>query len=221
VIVLRNVTKTYVSGRRKVVALNGLTLQVERGEFVVIRGPSGSGKTTLLMIMAAMLQPSGGSVTVDGHNLHEMSFREKTDFRAQTIGFVFQMFHLVPYLNVVENVALAAGALGHGDARAHARELLRQLGMEERALHMPSELSVGERQRVAMARALLNHPKIVLADEPTGNLDPENTAAVFSCLSNFKKEGGTVVVATHETEAELLADRVFSLRNGSVEPGSA
>lgn len=218
-IVLRNVTKTYVSGRSKVVALKGVTLQVEKGEFVVVRGPSGSGKTTLLMTMAAMLQPTSGSVTVDGYNLHEMNTREKTDFRARTIGFAFQMFHLIPYLNVGENVALAAGTVGQGDARAKARELLRQLGMEERALHMPSELSVGERQRAAMARALLNHPKIVLADEPTGNLDPENTAAVFSCLSNFQREGGTVVVATHETEAALLADRVFSLRNGRGEPG--
>jgi len=216
VIVLKDVTKIYITGRREVAALSSVTLQVERGEFVVVRGPSGSGKTTLLITIAAMLQPTRGSITVDGYNLCEMKDREKTDFRARTIGFVYQMFHLIPYLNVVENVALAAGAVGQRDARAKARELLGQLGMEERALHMPSELSVGERQRTAIARAFLNHPKILLADEPTGNLDPENAAAVFGYLSDFHRKGGTVIVTTHETEAELLADRVFSLRNGRV-----
>jgi ABC-type lipoprotein export system ATPase subunit len=215
-IVLKDVTKTYIAGRAEVAALNSVTLQVERGEFVAVRGPSGSGKTTLLMTIAAMLQPTRGSITVDGHDLHVMDARRKAAFRARTIGFVFQMFHLVPYLNVIENVALAAGAIRQGDARAKASDLLRQLGMEGRSLHMPSELSAGERQRTAIARALLNHPKILLADEPTGNLDPENTAAVLSYLSNFQRKGGTVIVATHEPEAELLADRIVSLRGGSV-----
>ena len=215
-IVLKDVTKTYMTGGRVVTALNSVTLQIERGEFVVVRGPSGSGKTTLLMTIAAMLQPTGGIVSIDGHDLHRMKAGEKTDFRARTIGFVFQMFHLIPYLNVVENVALAAGAVGEGNAGVRARELLRRLGMEERALHMPSELSIGERQRAAVARAVLNHPKIVLADEPTGNLDPENAAAVFGCLSDFHGKGGTVITVTHEAKAELLADRVFSLRNGSI-----
>ena len=215
-IVLQDVTKTYFAGRRKIAALNGVTLQVETGEFVAVRGPSGSGKTTLLMTVAAMLQPTTGSVNVDGYRLHEMNPPEKATFRAQTIGFVFQMLHLIPYLNAVENVALAAGAVGQGDARAEARELLTRLGMEERALHMPSELSVGEQQRAAIARALLNHPKILLADEPTGNLDPENAAAVFSCLSDFHGKGGTVLIATHEPEAESLADRIVSLRGGSI-----
>ena len=140
----------------------------------------------------------------------------RTDFRARTIGFVFQMFHLIPYLNVLENVALTARAAGGREAEERARELLSGLGMLERALHMPSELSIGERQRAAVARAVLNRPRIVLADEPTGNLDPENAAAVFGCLSGYRNEGGTVIAATHEAGAEQLANRVFFLQNGSL-----
>ena len=157
-IVLKDVTKTYRTGGRIIKALTGATLQIERGEFVVVRGPSGSGKTTLLMTIAAMLQPTSGTVSVDGHNLHRMQAGEKTNFRARTIGFIFQMFHLIPYLNVVDNVALAAGAPRERSAGARAEELLRRLGMEERAYHMPSELCIGERQRAAVARAVLNQP---------------------------------------------------------------
>jgi ABC-type lipoprotein export system ATPase subunit len=216
VIVLRNVVKAYKTSRGEIRALDGVELHVGSGEFVVVRGPSGSGKTTLLMTIAAMLRPTRGTVTVDGRNLHQMSARERARFRACTVGFIFQMFHLVPYLNVLDNVVLASGAGGKSEAKARAGELLGQLGMKERALHKPSELSAGEGQRTAIARALLNNPKILLADEPTGNLDRENAIAVLGYLSDFHKRGGTVVVATHETEAESFADKVVSLRNGGL-----
>ena len=215
-VLLQDVVKTYETSRGEIRALDGVSLHFESGQFVVIRGPSGSGKTTLLLTIAAMLRPTLGTVTVDGRNLHQMTTRERAHFRARTIGFIFQMFHLVPYLNVVENVVLAAGAAGTNGARTRAGELLRQLGMENRALHKPSELSAGERQRTAIARALLNNPKVLLADEPTGNLDRGNATAVLSYLSGFHKRGGTVIVATHETEAESLAEKVVSLVDGRV-----
>ncbi|MCP5111937.1 MAG: ABC transporter ATP-binding protein, partial [bacterium] len=174
---LEDVAKTYRSGRRETRALDGVRLRVGPGEFVVIRGPSGSGKTTLLMTIAAMQSPTSGTVMVDGRELDEMSASEKARFRARTVGFVFQMFHLVPYLTVIENVLLAGGE------RMRATALLERLGMAGRASHKPSELSAGERQRTAVARALLRRPKLLLADEPTGNLDPENARAVLSYLS--------------------------------------
>jgi len=216
VVLLQDVTKIYQTGRRQVRALDSVQLSVERGEFLVVRGPSGSGKTTLLMTIAAMLRPTTGTVTVDGRDLGHMSARVRAQFRAHTIGFVFQMFHLVPYLTVLENVALGAVTAGYSEARAIAGQLLRRVGMEGRVLHKPPELSAGERQRTAIARALVGSPKLLLADEPTGNLDGENALAVLSHLSDFHKRGGTVIVATHEVEAESLANRVVSLRDGRV-----
>ncbi len=207
---LEDVAKTYRSGRRETRALDGVRLRVDSGEFVVVRGPSGSGKTTLLMTIAAMQSPTSGTVMVDGRELDEMSASEKARFRARTVGFVFQMFHLVPYLTVLENVLLAGGE------RMRATALLERLGMAGRASHKPSELSAGERQRTAVARALLRSPKLLLADEPTGNLDPENARAVLSYLSDFHKQGGTVIVATHEAAAEPVADRVVSMRDGKI-----
>lgn len=215
-VLLEEVGKTYQTRRGAVKALDGVRLQVESGTFAVVRGPSGSGKTTLLMTIGAMLRPTTGTVTVDGRKLDEMSAGQRNRFRARTIGFVFQMFHLVPYLTVIENVLFGAGAAGISDAEPRARELLRQFGMEDRALHKPSELSAGEGQRTAIARALLSNPKVLVADEPTGNLDRENSAAVLNYLSGFHKRGGTVIVATHEVEAESLADSVISLREGRV-----
>jgi len=216
VVSLENVTKVYRTGGSEVKALDGIHLQVERGEFLVVRGPSGSGKTTLLMTVAAMLRPTAGTITVDGRDLGRMSDRDRARFRARTTGFIFQMFHLVPYLNVIENVVLGAVTAGSSEARAMASELLRQVGMESRALHKPLELSAGERQRTAIARALMSGPKLLLADEPTGNLDRENAHGVLGHLSDFHKSGGTVIVATHDVEAESLANRVIALGHGRV-----
>jgi len=216
-VVLENIVKTYRRRRGDVKALSDINLQIEKGEFVVVCGPSGSGKTTLLMTIAAMLRPTSGSVCVEQNNLYTMSIRDRAKFRAGNIGFVFQMFHLVPYLNIIENVALAGGVASQSGGAVKANELLKRLGLAERAFHRPSELSAGEKQRAAIARALFNRPKIILADEPTGNLDPDNAASVIGYLSEFHHSGGTVILATHGTEAEQFADRIIHLHNGSID----
>ena len=216
-VVLENIVKTYRRRQGDVKALSDINLQIEKGEFVVVCGLSGSGKTTLLMTIAAMLRPTSGSVCVEQNDLYTMSIRDRAKFRAENIGFVFQMFHLVPYLNIIENVALAGGVASQSGGAVKANELLKQLGLAERAFHRPSELSAGEKQRAAIARALFNRPKIILADEPTGNLDPDNAASVIGYLSEFHHSGGTVILATHGTEAEQFADRIIHLHNGSID----
>jgi ABC-type lipoprotein export system ATPase subunit len=164
-----------------------------------------------------MLQPTKGQVIINGHNVYEMSEGRRARFRAENIGFVFQMFHLVPYLNVIENALLSPHS--GKEKRVEAEELLKRIRMSGREYHKPAELSAGERQRAAIARALLNRPKIVLADEPTGNLDPENAAEVIGYLSEFHRDGGTVIVVTHGSIADRYADRIVHLREGSVETG--
>jgi ABC-type lipoprotein export system ATPase subunit len=214
-LVLENLGKTYRRGADKVEALDGVSLRIDQGEFVAVCGPSGSGKTTLLMVTAAMLHPSRGSVRFDDKNVYDMTGPDRAKFRANNIGFVFQMFHLVPYLSVLDNVLVAGGAIGKYD-RTRAKELLQQLGLEHRIQHRPSELSAGEKQRAAIARALLNRPRLILADEPTGNLDPDNAAGVLSHLHEFQQSGGTVIVATHGPAAREFATRTVLLRDGVV-----
>ena len=212
-LVLENLSKTYRTRVHGVKALEDVSLRIEKGEFVVVCGPSGSGKTTLLMMIAAMLHPSRGCVRFDEKDIYKMSGPDRAKFRANNIGFVFQMFHLVPYLSVMENVLVAGGAVGNHDG-TRAKELLQQLGLGHRLRHRPAELSAGEKQRAAIARALLNRPKLILADEPTGNLDPENAAGVLKHLRDFQQAGGTVIVATHGPSAKELATRTIYLRDG-------
>lgn len=212
-----NVSKIYQTRRGRVKALDAVNFQVREGEFLVVRGPSGSGKTTLLLCIGGMLRPTKGRVVVKGSDISAMSERERAKFRAENIGFVFQMFHLLPYLNVLENVLLPVGAGANRADRVEARELLKRLGLSEREHHRPSELSAGERQRTAMARALLNRPKIILADEPTGNLDPENAAEVIGYLAEFHRDGGTVIIVTHGTIVEQYAHRIIHLQEGRIE----
>ncbi len=213
---LDNVTKTYTARNRQVHALDGVSLDVAAGQFVVLRGPSGSGKTTLLMTVAGMQKPTSGVVSFKETDLYAMTPTQRARFRADNIGFVFQMFHLVPYLNVVDNVLLASGARGGNNSRAKAQALIEKLGLSGRDSHKPSELSAGEKQRVAIARAMLNEPKVIVADEPTGNLDPDNATVVLGYLSEFHKDGGTVVIVTHGREAEQFADRIISLEAGRI-----
>ena len=210
---LENISKIYKTRRGQVKALDEISFQVREGEFLVVRGPSGSGKTTLLLAIGGMLHPTSGRVIIGDKDIYAMSKRERARFRAENIGFVFQMFHLVPYLNVVENTLLASGTRAN---RLEAEKLLERLGMSGREHHKPSELSAGERQRTAIARALLNHPRIILADEPTGNLDPENAAQVIGYLAEFHREGGTVVVVTHGALADQYSDRIIYLQDGQV-----
>ena len=219
-IVLEKVTKTYATRAGQVHALDDVDLEIPKGEFVALRGPSGSGKTTLLMAIAGMLRPSAGTVTVAGEDLYTLSQQERARFRAGQIGFVFQMFHLVPYLNTSENIALAARGQGSVNREEAVPRLLDQLGLAGRATHKPAELSAGEKQRTAIARALLNRPQLVLADEPTGNLDPDNAATVLKHLADFQRGGGTVVVATHGPAADAFATRNISLRAGRLDGGA-
>lgn len=196
----------------EVVALAPFDLSVKAGEFVAIKGASGSGKTTLLLTLGGMLRPSDGHVRFDGEDLYAKGPAARAAYRATKMGFVFQMFHLVPYLSVEENVRLAAG---NGAMTQKARGLLEEFGLAHRLTHTPEELSAGERQRVALARALVNEPQLILADEPTGNLDPENDRQVFEHLSAFHRAGGTVVVVTHGTTADEFADRTETLKAAS------
>ena len=192
-----------------VTALAPFDLEIELGEFIAIKGTSGSGKTTLLLILGGMLRPTEGTVLYDGTDLYAKSVPERADFRAQEVGFVFQMFHLVPYLGVEENVRLAAR---NGNLPNRPRKLLEQFGLGHRLTHTPGELSVGERQRVARARAMVNEPRLILADEPTGNLDPKNDMQVFEHLAEYHQSGGTVIVVTHGSTADQFADRVVNLK---------
>ena len=212
---LENVTKAYSTRSGEVKALDEVSVKIESGEFVVLRGPSGSGKTTLLMTLAGMLRPTAGDVRFAEASIYEMSIPKRAAYRANNVGFVFQMFHLVPYLNIAENIALpAAGCTNRSGKVAH--ELIEHFGLSGRNLHKPAQLSAGEKQRVAIARAMFNDPKIILADEPTGNLDPKNAKIVLEHLSDYHKEGGTVVVVTHGVGAEEFADRIIDLDEGRI-----
>lgn len=213
---IEDVTKTYATAHGPVAALAGVSVEIKTGEFAVVRGPSGCGKTTLLLMLGGMLHPSSGTVTVAEKNLYKLAGNMRARFRSEHIGFVFQLFHLVPYLSVLENVMLAGGARGQkSEDRTRAEDLLKQFGLTDRITHKPSELSAGERQRTAIARALFNRPSILLADEPTGNLDPDNAAETVRYLKAYQQEqGGTVVMVTHSNIADAGADRIVRMKAG-------
>lgn len=210
-----NVTKVYKGrGKPDVVALDHVSFAAAPGEFRILHGPSGSGKTTMLLCAGGLLRPDSGRLRIGDDDLYAMTSEQRARFRAGNIGFVFQQFHLIPYLNVLENVLAPALALPRPDARRRAATLLESFGMADRMLHTPSELSTGERQRVAMARALMPAPRLLLADEPTGNLDEENAALVLRGLHDFAAGGGVVLVATHDSRItgdqrlEIVAGRI-------------
>jgi len=213
---LHRINKTYGVLPRQTEALKNVDLRIAGAEFIVITGPSGSGKTTLLMSIGGMLRPTSGSVRIHDQDIYSFNNHERSRFRALNIGFVFQSFYLIPYLNVLENVLLSPGLGQDGNGQCKASELIDKLGLTDRILHKPSELSAGECQRVALARALIHRPKIILADEPTGNLDPGNSLEVNNILEEFHQGGGTVILATHGKEADRYADRVFSLNKGEI-----
>ena len=208
------VTKIFRKNGSEVTSLDRFTAKVAEGEFVAVRGPSGSGKTTLLLTLGGMQRPSAGSVQLARRDLYALSPAERARLRSSEIGFVFQMFHLVPYLDLLANVLLACSGKPSAEVRQRASGLMDELGLADRASHRPGELSAGERQRLAVARALLNRPKLILADEPTGNLDPENAAEVIRHLAEFHRGGGTVVLVTHGAAADAHADRTLRLEQG-------
>ena len=210
--------RTFGSEATAVRALRDVDLRVMEGEMVAIMGPSGSGKSTLLHILGALDRPNGGSVSISGRRYDNLSDRELTQLRGEVFGFVFQFFNLLPTLTAAENVLLPALVNGERPGRYAERidRLMERVGLAGRAAHLPTELSGGEQQRVAIARALLREPELVLADEPTGNLDSASGGAVMSLLRAVVDEGQTVVMVTHDPGAAALADRVVFLRDGSI-----
>jgi putative ABC transport system ATP-binding protein len=209
---------TYRVGKVEVPALRGVSLEVEPGEFVAIMGPSGCGKSTLLHIVGGMLTPTSGRVIIDGEELTRMSDAARTDLRRRKIGFVFQRFNLFPTLTAEGNLKLAERihSNGGGDPERR-RHILRLLKLEDKMHHKPLELSGGEQQRVAIARAVITNPALILADEPTGNLDTENSQIVLDMLRDLNREfGQTIVMITHNPEAASRADRIIEMRDGLV-----
>ena len=211
---ISDATKVYRTGKKQVYALDDVSLQVGAGEFAAVQGPSGCGKTTLLLLVGGLLQPDSGTVQVGGQELYAMPLERRARFRAAQIGFVFQQFHLIPYLTVRDNVLAPTMALPAADARSRAEELLERFHLTARAAHTPGELSTGERQRVARARSLLHRPRLILADEPTGNLDEQNAAIVLDALADFAAQGGTVLLVTHDRSAAERAARTVRLEAG-------
>lgn len=214
---LENLGKSYSGPKNSVRAVHEVSLTVGAGEFVAVQGPSGCGKTTLLLASGALLQPSCGRVLLDGRDPYALSPAQRARFRAVNVGFVFQQFHLVPYLDVLDNILAPTLALGtNGNSRARALELAARFGLTDRLRHVPAALSTGERQRVALARALLNRPKLLLADEPTGNLDEKNGQIVLGCLAEFARNGAAVLVVTHALPAGNHAGRVVKMDGGGI-----
>jgi len=215
---LEAVNKSYNRSRDVVRALHDVTLDVPQGDFVAVVGPSGSGKSTLLLILGGMLSPSEGQVLLEGQPIYSLSPDERARMRRENIGFVFQTFNLVPYLSALENVQIPLFLAGADEAlqREMASALLVRVGLAERLDHKPSELSVGQQQRVALARMLANNPKVILADEPTGNLDPAMTQEIVQFLLEMNGEGRTIVMVTHSPEAAKSAKRTLRLEEGVV-----
>jgi putative ABC transport system ATP-binding protein len=218
IIDLEDVHKTYELGEISVRALRGVTLQVQRGEYVAIMGSSGSGKSTLMHILGCLDVPTAGVYRLNGHDMRTTDEDELADLRNREIGFVFQSFNLIPRTRAVANIELPLSYAGLGRAvrRRRALEALRQVGLEDRVEHMPSELSGGQQQRVAIARALVTNPAMILADEPTGNLDSASTREVLAIFERLSDEGRTIILITHEAEVADHADRIIRLSDGEV-----
>ena len=215
---MENVSKTYRHRGHLVKALDGATLHIPGGDFVSLVGPSGSGKSTLLLMLGGMLSPSEGRVLLEASSVYDLSASERAKMRREKVGFVFQTFNLVPYLSALENVQvpLFLAKVGEKDQKDRATALLERVGLADRLDHKPGELSVGQQQRVALARMLANDPAVILADEPTGNLDPETSQQITGFLEEFNAEGKTIVMVTHDPRAAQRAKRTLRLQNGAI-----
>ncbi len=216
-LVARDLTKEYQSGTQTLAVLKDVSFTIPQGAFVAIVGPSGSGKTTLLGLLAGLDVPSRGAVSIDGMDLHQLSEDARAQLRGQKVGFVFQSFQLIPTLTALENVQVPLELRGEGGAPARARELLERVGLGDRLDHFPTQLSGGEQQRVAIARAFSTRPRILFADEPTGNLDGQTGARIVELLTALnREEGATVVLVTHEQDLANRAQRLIRLADGVV-----
>lgn len=216
-LILKDISKSFAQGVDQLKILNQLSLTMKVGERLAVIGESGSGKSTLLSIIAGFERPDSGEISWEKQNAKLWSDEEWAAFRKRNLGFVFQNYHLIPYLNALENVELPLRLLGHDDAPARAREFLQRLGLLDRALHLPNQLSGGERQRVAIARALIHKPSLVLADEPTGSLDVKTGAQVLDVLFGVLEETRqTAMVVTHSPEVAARCDRILVLKQGQL-----
>ena len=221
-LIARNLTKSYLSGGRPLTVLKEVSLEVEAGGFLAVVGPSGCGKTTLLGLLAGLDVPSSGTVQLDGHDLSRLGEDERARLRAEKVGFVFQTFQLIPTLTAQENVQVPLELAGSGaeEAAERARDFLARVGLGDRGHHYPSQPSGGEQQRVAIARAFANDPKILFADEPTGNLDAATGARIVELLTKLNSElGTTLVLVTHDSTLANLASRILRLKDGAVVDG--
>jgi putative ABC transport system ATP-binding protein len=214
---LANVSKVVKSGSEQLTILHELNLQIPGGQFVAVVGPSGSGKSTLLGLIAGLDGPTTGTIRLDGHEITKMSEDDLAELRGNLIGFIFQSFHLIPSLTAYENILVPMEIMGLPRARERAQALLDEVGLHDRGHHYPSQLSGGEQQRVAIARAFANDPQILMADEPTGNLDSKNGAHIIELLLKLNRERGTtLLLVTHEDQLASLADRKITLGDGHV-----
>ena len=217
-ITMSNVTKSYHVGGEQVTALNDVSLESGEGEYIVVTGPSGSGKSTLLYTIGGLLTPSNGDVNVNGFDVYDLSQRHRAKFRRDNVGFIFQNFELLPYLTALENVMLPLSLDGVDsvDQVEWGIEALERVGLGKRLHHKPDELSGGEQQRVAIARGLVNEPNILLADEPTGNLDQKTGDGIMALLSELHEDGQTIVFVTHDKSRARVADRVIEMIDGRI-----
>jgi putative ABC transport system ATP-binding protein len=214
---IRNLCKIYGTGETRVDALRDVSFDVEQGEFVAIVGPSGSGKSTLLHILGGVDVPSSGVVNIAGTDIGKLDETKLAIFRRRNIGLIYQFYNLIPILNVEENMTLPILLDGKKPDKALLKNLVEKLGLKDRLTHLPNQLSGGQQQRVSIGRALMNHPALLLADEPTGNLDSENSREIISLLRKFNKENNqTVIIITHDEKIALSADRVITIEDGRI-----
>lgn len=215
---ISNLHKVYNTSSDHVHALQGVTLDIEQGEFVAVMGPSGSGKSTLLSVLGGLSHPTEGNIVVDGIDVYALSVEQRADFRREYLGFVFQSFQLIPYLTVLENVMLplAVGTFSRQEKGRRAIDILERVGLRSKALRLSDELSGGEQQRVAVARALVNQPPVILADEPTGNLDTVTSLEIMKLFQELHREGHTIIMVTHNAENTRYAHRSIHLRDGKL-----
>ena len=218
IVVTEDLQMAYRVGKIDVMALRGIDMTVKEGEFVAVMGPSGCGKSTLLHLLGGLMTPSSGSVNIDGTDLATISDAQRTEVRRNKIGFVFQRFNLLPTLTAEGNIEIAIRIRGNGSTgKSSTREIMKLLGLEHKLHHKPNELSGGEQQRVALARAVITKPAILLADEPTGNLDSDNSQMVLRMLQELNQEfNQTIVMITHDPEAASIASRILEMRDGKI-----